>query len=400
MCGVPVHAAEAYLAKLIRGGFRVAVVEQMEDPAEARRRGAKSVVRRELVRVMTPGTLTEDSLLDARGANRLAAVAVRAGQAAVATVELSTGEVEALVMDRASVGPTLASLRPSEILVADRLFADEVIAEALKTSPGSVQPMASALAEPKACEARVRRLYGVDTLDGFGQFAGAEIVALGLLASHLETTQAGRLPVLQPPRRGASAQTMAIDPATRAGLELERTQAGAREGSLLAAVDRTVTPAGARKLADRLARPLLDVRAIEARLDAVQHFTERVRLRTQVREALKAAGDMARAMSRLALGRGGPRDLGALRAGLGAGEAVCGLFTLGREALGGPPSEIAEALDALSLAGQPELSALLEMLRTGLAASCRSRPETAASLRRTSVLNSTRPVRSATTAAA
>src|SRR5579875_3212828 len=193
MAGVPVHAAEAYLAKLIRAGFKVAVCEQMEDPAEAKKRGSKSVVRRDLVRVVTPGTLTEENLLDARGANRLAAVAVRAGQAAVATVELSTGEVESLLLDRDALGPVLGALRPSEILVPDRLFADERASAALKTVGGLVQPMPNALAEPGGAEARVKRLYGVDTLDGFGDLASAEVSALGLIAAHLETTQAGRM---------------------------------------------------------------------------------------------------------------------------------------------------------------------------------------------------------------
>jgi DNA mismatch repair protein MutS len=366
MCGVPVHAADAYLAKLIRGGFKVAVCEQMEDPAEARKRGSKSVVRRDLVRVVTPGTLTEDNLLDARGANRLAAVAVKGGQAAIASVELSTGEVEVIVLERAALGPTLAALRPSEILVPDRLFADEAAAGALKQTSATLQPMASALADPGAAEARLKRLYGVDTLDGFGELSPPEISALGLIAAHLETTQAGRLPALQAPRRGGAAETMAIDPATRGSLELERTQGGAREGSLLAAIDRTITPAGARRLADRLARPLLDPSRIDARLDAVQFFTERSRLRAEVRAALKGAGDMARCLSRLALGRGGPRDLGALRAGLGAGEALCTLLTQHHDPLSAAPAEIDEALAALT--PDPDLAGFLQTLRVGLGA--------------------------------
>ena len=247
MAGVPVHAAEAYLAKLIRAGFKVAVCEQMEDPAEARKRGA----------------------------NRLAAVAIRAGRAALASVEISTGEVESWLLEPDALAAALAGMRPSEILVPDRLFSDERVAEALKSAGGMVQPLPSALAEPSAAEARLKRLYGVDTLDGFGQLTGAEISALGLIAAHLETTQPGRTLVLRPPRRVEGADVMAIDPATRVSLEIERSQNGGREGSLLAAIDRTVTTGGARLLADRLARPLLDPLAIAQRLDAVQHFLER-----------------------------------------------------------------------------------------------------------------------------
>jgi len=366
MCGVPVHAAEAYLAKLIRAGFKVAVCEQIEDPAEARKRGGKSIVRRDLVRVVTPGTLTEDGLLDARGANRLAAVAVRAGQAAVASVELSTGEVECLATTREGLGAALAALAPSEILVPDRLFADEPVAAALKAAGGFVQPLPQALAEPAASEARLKRLYGVETLDGFGVLSGAEIAALGLIAAHLETTQAGRLPALTAPRRAGEADVMAIDPAARASLEIERALSGSREGSLLGAVDRTVTAPGARLLAARLARPLLDPAAIDARLDAVAWFCEHRPLRQRVRDALRGVGDMARALSRLALGRGGPRDLACLRDGLAGGETIAGLFAAAPDPLVAPPDEIAGALAALNPADEPDLAAVRRLLDEGL----------------------------------
>ena len=365
MCGVPVHAAEAYLSKLIRSGFKVAVCEQMESPEEAKKRGYKSIVRRDVVRIVTPGTLTEDGLLDARGANRLAAIAVRAGQAAVASIDLSTGEVDVIAVARDGLAAVLASLSPSEILVPDRLFTDEIANAALKSAGGLVQPMAQALAEPSASEARLKRLYGVDTLDGFGALTGAEISALGLIAAHLETTQAGRLPALRPPRRAGEADAMAIDPATRASLELERSQNGGREGSLLAAIDRTVTSSGARLLASRLARPLLDPDRIEPRLDAVAWFCDHKGLRRDLRDRLRAAGDMARALSRLALGRGGPRDLACLRDGLRAGDQVSALTTP-LNPLETPPLEVARALEAAAPALHPTLAALLDELTAGL----------------------------------
>ena len=367
MCGVPVHAAEAYLSKLIRSGFKVAVCEQMEDPAEARKRGSKAIVRRDIVRVVTPGTLTEDGLLDARGSNRLAAVAVRAGAAAIASVELSTGEVEVWALEKASLASALAALGPSEILAPDRLFADEAVSAALKAAGGLVQPMPSALAEPGAAEARLKRLYGVETLDGFGALSGAEISALGLIAAHLETTQAGRTPSLGPPRRAGEADVMAIDPATRASLEIERSLSGGREGSLLAAIDRTVTAPGARLLASRLARPLLDPDRINRRLDAVDGFRARRDLRRQVRERLKGMGDMARALSRLALGRGGPRDLGCLHDGLTGGAGLHDLFRQDGSPLDAPlPVALAEALEALDLNRRHDLAALQASLQAGL----------------------------------
>jgi DNA mismatch repair protein MutS len=368
MAGVPVHTAEAYLAKLIRCGFKVAVCEQMEDPAAARRRGSKAIVRRELVRIVTPGTLTEDGLLEARDSNRLAAVAVRAGQAALASLELSTGEVECQIVSLATLGGALAALRPSEILVPDRLMADRDIAGALPQAGSLVQPMAAALAEPTASEARVKRLYGVSTLDGFGALSGAEVAALGLIAAHLELTQGGRAPVLRPPRRTGERDVMAIDPATRASLEIERALSGAREGSLLAAIDRTVTSAGARLLGARLARPLTDPAAVDARLDAVAWLLERRTLRAEVRRGLKGGGDMGRALSRLALGRGGPRDLACLKEALGAAHEAARAIAEAADPLAATPAELAEAAASLDLERQPALAGFVRGLEAGLRA--------------------------------
>jgi DNA mismatch repair protein MutS len=366
MAGVPVHAAEAYLAKLIRAGFKVAVCEQMEDPAEARKRGSKAIVRREIIRVVTPGTLTEDGLLEPRGANRLAAIAVRAGRAGVASVELSTGEVECIALGREGLAAALAALAPSEILAPDRLFSDPAVNAALKAAGGLVQPMAQALAEPAASEMRLKRLYGVETLDGFGELSGAEVAALGLIAAHLETTQGGRSPTLSPPRRAGEADVMAIDPATRASLEIERALGGGREGSLLAAIDRTVTAPGARLLAARLGRPLTSPEAIDARLDSVEWMLARRDLRRGLRAELKAAGDMARALSRLALGRGGPRDFAQLKAGFAvAGSAARRLYEA-QDPLAPLPAELASAAEALS--PSPALAEFATRLEHGLAA--------------------------------
>ena len=326
MAGVPTHTADAYLAKLIRAGFKVAVCEQMEPPEAARKRGAKSIVRRDLVRVVTPGTLTEDSLLEAKGSNRLAAVAVRAGRGAVASVELSTGEVECLEAPPSEFVSVLAGLRPSEILVTERLLADSTIKAGLEGLGVPVELLAGAFAEPAAAEARLKRLYGLDTLDSFGEITGAEMAALGLIGAHLEITQPGATPALRAPRRRVEQEFMTIDPATRAGLEIEASYSGSRQGSLLFAVDRTVTAPGARLLASRLARPLTTPSAIAARLDCVEWLLERADLRERLRGTLKTGGDMARALSRLALGRGGPRDLERLRDGLASGEKISALF--------------------------------------------------------------------------
>jgi DNA mismatch repair protein MutS len=270
---------------------------------------------------------------------------------------LSTGEVECFLVAKDNVAAILAALAPSETLVADRLLSDEVLSTALKICGGLIQPMPSALAEPQASETRVKRLYGVDTLDGFGGLSPAEVAALGL---------AGRLPALRAPRRAAEADVMAIDPATRASLEIDRTQNGGREGSLLAVIDRTITAGGARLLAARLARPLLNPEAIDARLDAVAWFIDQRPLRQRLREVLKGGGDMARALSRLALGRGGPRDLGCLKDGLNVGERLAGMVGGAPDPLSPPPAELEAALRHLTPSLHEGLSGFLQAIEAGL----------------------------------
>jgi DNA mismatch repair protein MutS len=364
MAGVPVHAMDGYLARLIRAGQRVAICDQIETPAEAKKRGSKSIVARDIVRVVTPGTLTEDSLLEARGANRLAAVAIRKGRAAVAVVELSAGAVDSVACALEDLAATLAAFRPSEVLVSDKLFSDDAVRPALDGSGGVVQAMASAVAEPVAARDRVERLYGVSSLDGFGAFEEAEVSALGLVAAYLETTQAGKVPALTPPRRSGETGFLAIDPATRQSLEIDRTQRGEREGSLLACLDRTVTSGGARALAERISRPLRDPLAINDGLDAVEWLLERRDLRRDLRDGLKASADVARAVSRLALGRGGPRDLAAIRSGLTIAQAIAGLFVVPANPLSAPPARIIGCLDRLTLS--PDLSRLMLDLAEGL----------------------------------
>lgn len=319
MAGVPMHAADGYLQKLIRAGFRVAVCEQMEDPAEAKKRGSKAIVRREVTRVVTPGTITEESLLEQRAANILASLAFAGERAALAWADVSTGVFVVRPIKATAAEEELAALAPAEVLLAE---AEGARGAALVDASGAASTLRPGpKADAKAGERRLKALYEVATLEAFGDFAAEELAAMGMLLDYVELTQAGAAPRLEAPRRIEGAAFMAIDPATRASLEIERTQRGQREGSLTHALDRTVTSAGGRMLAERLARPLTEVAAINARLDAVQWFLDRDR-RDGVRTALRGGGDLARALQRLALGRGGPRDLGALRDGLRAGEAA------------------------------------------------------------------------------
>jgi DNA mismatch repair protein MutS len=350
MCGVPVHAADGYLLTLIRKGFRVAVCEQMEDPAEARKRGSKSVVRREVVRLVTPGTLTEESLLEARRHNFLAAWGEVRGEGAFAWVDMSTGDLVVSDCPRAMLGPMLARVAPREVLVSE---AEEAgVREAVEEAGAVLTPLARAGFDSTAAEGRLAACFKVASLDGFAAFGRAEVGALGAIVDYLELTQRGRLPLLRPPVRETAGGQMRIDAATRRNLELTRGAGGGREGSLLAAIDRTATGGGARLLETRVTAPSTDVRLIRARQAGVAHFVEDGEAGRAVRERLRKVPDLERALSRLALGRGGPRDLAAVRDGLAEAARLSALLA------GELPEVLAEALAALG--GHERLALLLE----------------------------------------
>jgi len=308
MCGVPVHSAEAYLARLIRAGHRVAIAEQTETPAEAKARGgSKALVARGIIRYVTPGTLTEDTLLDARADNMLVAVGEAGGEIGLAAADISTGRFEAMTLDRAVLAAEIARLGASEIVVAQGSALD---------LPEAHEFDRAAFSSTRA-EARLKDMFGVATLDGFGGFGRAELSAIGGLLAYLDHAGQGVLPHLSPPVHIAPGTHMAIDAATRESLEITATMAGSRTGSLLHSIDRTVTGAGARMLAADLSAPLLDRGEIEARLDLVEWLHDRAGQRDALRVALRALPDIGRALGRLAMGRGSPRDLGQIRDGLG-----------------------------------------------------------------------------------
>ena len=354
MCGVPLHAAPNYLLTLIRKGFRVAVCDQVEDPAEAKKRGSKAVVKREVTRVVTPGTLTEETLLDARRHNFLAAWAEVRDEGALAWVDVSTGDLAVAMVDRGGFGPILARVAPREVLILDSAFEDPSLNEKIEESGAVATPLSSASFDSASAANRLCNLFRVQSLDGFGAFTRAELSALGALADYLELTQKGRLPMLKPPVREASGGVMRIDAATRRNLELTRSMSGGRDGSLLAAVDRTLTGSGARLLETRISAPLTDTMVIAQRLDMVQHLGEDRELREGLRDALKAIPEVERALSRLVLDRGGPRDLAAVRTGLSGATGIAGL--LGENA--GLPEMLATA--ATRLQGHDDLIGLLD----------------------------------------
>ena len=311
MCGVPVHSAEGYLARLIKAGHKVAIAEQTETPAEAKKRaGSKALVARDIVRFVTAGTLTEENLLDSRNENRLVAVAHADGQTGLAMCDISTGRFELVAICATQLGAELARLSAKEIIYSDRIDAPELV------EMGGVAREAREFDSLNG-EARIKEIFGVATLDGYGAFTRAELAAADGLITYLEHVSRGNLPFLAPPRRYEPAYHLLIDPATRENLEILTGSNGARKGSLLHAIDRSVTGAGARQLAADLSAPLTDVDAIRLRLELVGWFHNDSLLRGDVRESLKSIPDLARAIGRVVSGRGSPRDLGQLRDGLG-----------------------------------------------------------------------------------
>jgi DNA mismatch repair protein MutS len=356
MCGVPVEKAEEYLHRLIAFGHRVAVCEQLEDPAEAKKRGSKSVVKRDVVRLVTPGTLTEDSLLESRRNNWLLAVA-RARTATdadaafgFAWVDISTGEFHVAEQEAAQLSAGIARLEPGEIIVADALHDDAELRAYWRSLP-AVTPLGKDVFDGATAERRLTAFFGVASSEAFGQFSRPELAAAAAIVTYIERTQIGKKPALASPSREEANSLLSVDAATRANLELVRTLGGETKGSLLSVIDRTVTPAGARLLASRLASPSTDPDVIKNWQDAVAHFIEHARLRDDARALLRAAPDLSRALARLSLGRGGPRDLAAIRDSLDAAAALSRLLKSG-------PSEIASAAKTLA-APKPELQKLL-----------------------------------------
>jgi len=362
MCGVPHHAAENYLLTLIRKGFRVAVCEQMESPAEAKKRGSKSVVRRDVVRLVTPGTLTEDSLLEARRHNYLAAFSVVRDQAALAWVDIATGAFHVMALATVRLGPELARLAPSEVILSDATF--DAYAPIIEESGAAATLLSRASFDSTAAEGRILSLFSVNTMDAFGSFDRAEVSAMGAIVDYLDITQKGKLPLLARPVKELATRVMQIDAATRRNLEITQSlTGGGRSGSLLGALDRTVTASGARLLERRLSSPSLDLALIRSRLDAVQLMLDRGDVATKLRDALRKVPDLDRALSRISLDRAGPRDLASIRTGLTQAEFIAQsiqiedapiLITQSLAALQGH-AELIDLLDAAIVAEPPLL---------------------------------------------
>lgn len=323
MCGVPVHSAESYLARLIKAGCRVAIAEQVETPEQAKERAkregsqvSKALVARDIVRFVTAGTLTEETLLNPRRANVLAAVCEVRGTIGIAACDISTGRVELEECEPAARDAVLARIGPSEVVVLEGTadFDHEAIerpASDFKSERGGD---------------RLKALHGVATLDGLGDFTRAMLAAAGGLIAYLEHAGRGTLPFLLPPTIRRAEMGLLMDASTRASLEITQTQSGERAGSLLATIDRCSTGAGSRQVAEDLSAPLTDRTEIEERLACVALFHADPILRGDLRALLRKLPDIERALGRVVANRGSPRDLGQLRDGLEQARRVAGLL--------------------------------------------------------------------------
>jgi len=320
MCGVPAHSAEGYLLTLIRKGFKVGVCEQLESPAEAKKRGYKAVVKRDVVRLVTPGTLTEDSLLNARQNNFLCAVTKIRDEHAIAWIDMSTGDLRTTSCKAISLSPELARLAPSEILIADDAY--EYWAGLLADYEPLFSPVARSGFDSASSEKRLCDAFSVATLEAFGNFSLANISALGALLNYLDITQKGKIPLLKRPVLEALDGNLLIDAATRHSLEITRTQDGQKDGALLSVMDQTLTAAGGRLLAQRLSNPSRHLSTIEERLDAIDFALSNAAMSSDIRASLKEVADIERALSRISLDRAGPRDFTAIRVGLEKAEGI------------------------------------------------------------------------------
>ena len=322
MCGVPFHAYESYLAKLIRQGYKVAICEQVEDPKEAKKRGAKSVVKREVIRLVTAGTLTEEPLLDAKKNNFLLTLAKVNDTLGLSWLDISTGDfyLQEVLLKAKDEGVVLAGilsrLNPVETVISDAYLQNPQIFNVLNDYRDQLSVLPQARFNSENAKKRLETVFKVEAVEAFGNFTRAEITAAGVLLDYVENTQKGKIPLISKPVKVTESQIMEIDGATRRSLELVEALTGDKNSCLLGVIDRTVTGAGGRLLASRVSNPLKDIEGINRRLDSVEFFTRFNRIRQEVRAILKACPDIERAVSRLSLGRGGPRDLANIKTAL------------------------------------------------------------------------------------
>lgn len=366
MAGVPYHAAEGYLARLIKSGQRVAICEQTETPAEAKKRGSKAIVNRDIVRIVTPGTITEDTLLPANQGQALLAIAFGRGnsKAALAWCDVSTGRFEVFETIVSDLMESVSALPVRECVVSEEAYTSNAISELRDVFDIPLTERPKSAASAKVGERLLKETFQIGAIDAFGSFSKIELSAVGLLLDYVRLTQAGDTILLDPPRRQTGGDHLRIDPATRQSLEIDRTLSGDRSGSLLHTVDRTLTGPGARLLAERLMRPSTLRSEIEARQSAIAWLLDSRDVLDDVRTNLKSIPDLERARSRINLGRGGPRDLRAIAKAIAHATEISHILT---RAASGLPQRLNDAAQSLQREAASELFSFADEVKKALA---------------------------------
>ncbi len=326
MCGIPFHSSDAYIAKLIGKGQKIVICEQMESPEEAKKRGAKSVVRREAVRIITPGTITEDNLLNSSSSNFLVSIASIKEEVALAWTDISTGEFYTSISSFTSLNNDLARINPQEILISDKLYQQESINLALADFRRIVTIQANNLFDLSKAEHKIKQYYNVISSDAFGIYTQVELIACGAILEYVELTQKTNQIRLRYPSRLNHSLFMAIDAATRRNLELNISSSGEKRDSLLHLINKTRTSSGSRLLVQYIAAPLIDVEAINNRLDLVEFFIKNIELTEEIIPLLGAIGDVERSLARFSFNRAGPRDLQVISNSLNAANFILSSF--------------------------------------------------------------------------
>ncbi|MEK6733611.1 MAG: DNA mismatch repair protein MutS, partial [Pseudomonadota bacterium] len=326
MCGIPFHSCDSYISKLIEKGLKLAICEQMETPEEAKKRGSKSVVKREVIRIITPGTLTEDNLLNSNASNFLIAIAEVKGELSISWADISTGEFYTSLSSVDSFSNDLARINPKEILISERLYNQENIHFALADYRRIVTIQANSLFDISKAEHKIKKYYNVISSEVFGNYTQAELVSCGAILEYVELTQKTSQVKIRHPKKLNNSLFMTIDAATRRNLEINLTAGGEKSGSLFHLINKTKTSGGARLLAQYLASPLIDVEAINNRLDLVEFFIKNRELTEKVISILASIGDTERSLSRFSFNRGGPRDLQVIRDCLKAANILLSSF--------------------------------------------------------------------------
>ena len=319
MCGVPYHSATHYINKLLKNGYSIAICEQLESPEEAKKRGYKSVVRREVVQIITPGTLMEDHLLDPKSPNYLMAIAEYKNTYAIAWIELTTGEFYAINCNKNNIKNEISRLNPREIIISQK-HASEFLSMQVNFTSRS-----NNIFDYQGCCNRIQEYYKVASIQGLGDFSQVQIIASGVLIEYVIHTQKNNVPKLRVLKNIDRKFFMEIDVATRRNLELESSTDN-QKYTLLNTIDKTITSAGGRLLKTRLSSPLCNATAINKRFECVDFFYNAKELRIHFRKYLAYFPDIQRALSKIFTSKASFKDLNTIKNGLKIATMISELF--------------------------------------------------------------------------